>query len=90
LARPVIRDNSIADIGGRGDPQRLDVLLDLLPRPDGIPGQQLAEALDLCLDPRAVDLLGRRPRRGTEPFELLIQLGEPLLAGPNLVTQPRR
>jgi len=56
----------------------------------GSRGQQRAEAPDLRLDPRAVDLLGRRPRRGPEPFELLIQLGEPLLAGPNLVTQPRR
>jgi hypothetical protein len=58
--------------------------------PNGIRGQQFAEALDLRLDPRPADLLGHRPFRGPEPFELLIQLGEPLLTRPNLVTQPGR
>src|SRR4030095_12120213 len=77
-------------MGGRGAPQVLDVLLDLLPGPDRILGQQLAEALDLRGDPRPVDLLGHRPRRGAEAVESLIELSEPSLSRPNLVTQPWR
>ena len=44
-------DDSLAHIGRWRDPQVVDVLRDLAPRPYRVPRHQLPERLELILDP---------------------------------------
>jgi len=46
------------------------------------------ELLYLRLDPCAIDLHGRWCGRGAKPGQHPIEVGEPLLTGANLFTQP--